>query len=109
MSEHHLEHLPVVEGFLRYLIDERHFSPYTSRCYGVDLRQFIDHLAEELNITPNRQHEAETFQRRQNSQQKNYTNGEVVGKVGPATVTKIIFDADVNVIRAFLARLDEHH
>ena len=29
---------PIVKAFLDYLIDERHFSQYTSRCYGVDLR-----------------------------------------------------------------------
>jgi site-specific recombinase XerD len=51
MNEQHIDHLPIVEAFLAYLIDERHFSPYTSRCYGVDLRQYIDHLSEELNIT----------------------------------------------------------
>ena len=32
--------LPVIEQFMSYLLDERHFSPYTSRCYGVDLRQY---------------------------------------------------------------------
>jgi len=36
------QHLPLVEQFLTYLTDERHFSPYTSRCYGLDLRQFIE-------------------------------------------------------------------
>ena len=37
--------LPVVEKFLSYLTDERHFSPYTSRCYGRELRQYTDSLA----------------------------------------------------------------
>src|SRR5215210_4145071 len=59
-----VDHLPIVEGFLHYLIDERHFSPYTSRCYGVDLRQFIDHLCEELGVTLNRQVETDVYQRR---------------------------------------------
>jgi len=101
------EHLPVVEGFLHYLIDERHFSPYTSRCYGVDLRQFSDYLAEELNIDATRVQENDAYQR---SRQSASANGgaHVVGKVGPATVTGVMLDADVNVIRAFLARLGDH-
>src|SRR5213594_103721 len=49
-TEAKADHLPVVEDFLRYLLDERHFSPYTSRCYGVDLRQYVDHLTEEHHI-----------------------------------------------------------
>lgn len=114
MNELHIEHLPVIEAFLHYLIDERHFSPYTSRCYGVDLRQFVDHLAEELNITPNTQHEGEMFARHRKATTHSngslpVPNGEVVGKVGPVTVTQIIFDANVDVIRNFLTRLDEHH
>jgi len=45
------DNLPVLIAFQSYLIDERHFSPYTSRCYGVDLKQYIAFLSDELNIT----------------------------------------------------------
>ena len=106
MSASHPDHLPIVEGFLAYLIDERHFSPYTSRCYGVDLRQYIDYLAEERNVTINRQQEADVLQRRR--QNPPGQNGAVVGTVGPATVTSAILEADVNLIRAFLTNLSEH-
>lgn len=41
--------LPLVERFLDYLTDERHFSPYTARCYGADLRQYVGYLVDELN------------------------------------------------------------
>ena len=34
--------LPITAAFQKYLADERHFSPYTARCYGADLRQFVD-------------------------------------------------------------------
>jgi integrase/recombinase XerC len=37
-------HPPRVLGFLNYLQFERHFSSYTSRCYGADLRQFCQFL-----------------------------------------------------------------
>jgi len=42
-----MTHLPQpqrVEQFLNYLQFERHFSAYTSRCYGADLRQFCQFL-----------------------------------------------------------------
>ncbi|HYE02458.1 MAG TPA: tyrosine recombinase XerC [Phycisphaerales bacterium] len=42
--------LPITDAFTSYLIDERHFSPYTARCYGADLRQFIEHLCDETGI-----------------------------------------------------------
>ena len=34
----------LVQQFVDYLRHERHFSPYTARCYGADLRQFCEHL-----------------------------------------------------------------
>ena len=37
-------HPPRVLQFLNYLQFERHFSNYTSRCYGADLRQFCQFL-----------------------------------------------------------------
>ena len=40
MSDQH----PLVGKFTNYLRFERHFSPYTSRCYGADLRQYVEFL-----------------------------------------------------------------
>ncbi len=39
------EPAPIVQKFVDYLRYERHFSPYTARCYGADLRQFSEFLA----------------------------------------------------------------
>ncbi|MCI0366665.1 MAG: tyrosine recombinase XerC [Phycisphaerales bacterium] len=115
MNETQTDQLPIVEGFLVYLIDERHFSPYTSRCYGVDLRQYIDYITDDLNIRATAQQEREAFERRRPASAPGTSNGvngasdgTVVGKVGPTTVTSTILDADVNLIRAFLTRLSEH-
>jgi len=36
--------LPIIQQFVDYLRHERHFSPYTARCYAADLRQFVEHL-----------------------------------------------------------------
>lgn len=39
------QHHPLVQQFVDYLKHERHFSPYTARCYGADLRQYVEYLA----------------------------------------------------------------
>ncbi len=107
------DHLPVIEEFVRYLLDERHFSPYTARCYGVDLRQYVDFVTDEYNITAGRDQERSAFAKRRGQAAENgspqHSNGDVVGSVGPATVTDIMLRADVNVIRAFLTNLDTHN
>ena len=36
--------IPIVDRFVAYLADERHFSPYTGRCYAMDLSQYADSL-----------------------------------------------------------------
>ena len=43
-------HIPLIEQFVNYLRFERHFSPYTARCYGADLRQYVEHLVSEYNL-----------------------------------------------------------
>ena len=35
---------PLVGQFVDYLRYERHFSPYTARCYNADLRQYVEFL-----------------------------------------------------------------
>ena len=108
MSEPTSEHSPIVEEFLSYLLDERHFSPYTARCYAVDLRQYAEFLAEELNISVSRPREAEALKRRLQAPAPGTSGGpDVLATVGPATVTGAMVQADVNVIRAFLGHLNQ--
>ncbi|UCD74720.1 MAG: tyrosine recombinase XerC [Phycisphaerales bacterium] len=101
--------LPIVDAFLHYLLDERHFSPYTARCYGVDLRQYVEFLSDEFNISTGPEHEATAFQqvtRRPSGAAAG--NADVLGTLGPPTVTSTMLKADVKIIRDFLARLDEY-
>mgnify|MGYP003662110176 CR=1 FL=1 len=56
--------LPITESFGSYLVDERRFSPYTARCYGADLRQYIEHLMAETGINPNPSDETAELRRR---------------------------------------------
>jgi integrase/recombinase XerC len=105
------ESLPVIRAFLSYLIDERHFSPYTSRCYGVDLRQYVEFLADELHIHASATQEQDAFQRCVAAVDAHGSNDrhDVVAQVGPATITGAIIQADAELIRNFLTHLSEHN
>lgn len=90
------EHLPIIRGFLEYLTDERHFSPYTSRCYGVDLRQYVDFLSSRFGIAIDVATESAAVRPAGSPPLS-----------GPPTVTGKILEADVELIRSFLAHLGE--
>lgn len=92
---------PIVKGFLDYLTDERHFSHYTSRCYGVDLRQFIAHVSDEFNLEYEATRELAAWNKAQAGK------ADVVGSVGPKTFTDIVLACEVKPIRSFLAHLAE--
>jgi integrase/recombinase XerC len=89
------ENLPIVSQFLSYLIDERHFSPYTSRCYGLDLRQYSDYLAEAFGIKADE------------SAEKAAVDKKIA--TGNGTITAKILAADLETIRAFLAKMGEQN
>ncbi|MDP7086974.1 MAG: tyrosine recombinase XerC, partial [Phycisphaerales bacterium] len=90
---------PIVKDFLDYLTDERHFSQYTSRCYGVDLRQFIAHVSDEVGIDYTADREQAAWAKAKNGKP------DVVGSVGPATFTATVLACEVEPIRGFLAHL----
>ena len=83
-----MQDLPLIQQFLDYLRLERHFSPYTARCYGADLRQFVQFLE---TPTP--------------------AGDQAIGQplpVGTETpASQQIIEADPLLIRRFLAYLDE--
>ncbi|MSR45339.1 MAG: tyrosine recombinase [Phycisphaerales bacterium] len=83
--------VPIIAQFLSYLIDERHFSPYTSRCYGLDLRQFADFIAGEYGIDFDEAREQAVLEKRDTN-----ATGTICGR---------LLAADVEVVRAFLTHL----
>ena len=93
--------LPITEAFTRYLGDERHFSPYTARCYGADLRQFVDFLCKSHGIEIDQAREQEAFGRELSKR------GEVAGSIAPKTITELIRGASAELVRTFLAFLGE--
>lgn len=80
----------LIEQFVNYLRFERHFSPYTARCYRADLRQFTEYLAGDTQST----------------------GGSVSSDGGDTepfqdeTVQTRIKQADAMTIRGFLSHLD---
>lgn len=99
-----MSNLPLTERFAAYLTDERHFSPYTARCYGADLRQFVEFLADEFGLDPAESAETDAFNRLQASAG---AAPDVAGSITPRTLTDIIATADADLIRGFLAHLGE--
>jgi site-specific recombinase XerD len=91
------ENLPIVERFLSYLIDERAFSPYTSRCYGLDLRQFVEFLEGDLKMKVDMKAEQSAL------------DASLAKKPVPASISASILSCDVERIRGFLAKLAEQN
>jgi integrase/recombinase XerC len=100
--------LPMTDAFASYLTDERHFSPYTARCYGADLRQFVEFLADDTGIALDAQAERDAFAKRSNAAAGG-GGAPVAGSIGPRTITDVICAADADLIRPFLAHLAEEN
>ena len=92
------QHLPLVEQFLTYLTDERHFSPYTSRCYGLDLRQFIEFMSGEFGLDES-----------PDAEQTALDAGPESADAFMHTATGRLMAADPETIRAFLVRMSEQN
>lgn len=89
--------LPIIESFAAYLLDERHFSTYTSRCYSADLRQFIEHIVNSGAITIDDALERKAFDQR--------VSATTAGADTKNAITTIICEATPDTIRTFLAHL----
>ncbi len=101
--------LPIIDEFARYLTHERRFSPYTARCYGADLRQFVEFLVDDKNLQVDDAREYAALDAR-----KALVTGDtapkpdaVAGSIAPSTLTEVISGADAELIRGFLAHLGE--
>jgi integrase/recombinase XerC len=87
-----------IQQFVDYLKFERHFSPYTARCYEADLRQYVEYLTNETCVVPPEGGAAD------GNGQADPVTGEVSNN-GQAVDAKMVA-ADAVQIRAFLAHLD---
>lgn len=96
--------LPMIEQFLSYLTDERHFSPYTARCYGADLRQYAEHLVDSLGIAVNDENEKRAMA---TGPEASRSGDHVAGTIRPHTVTGAMRQATTESIRGYLAHLSD--
>jgi len=92
--------LPVIDGFLNYLSHERHFSSYTARCYGADLRQLVDWMASKQGTPIDVQAEKSAYEQRASK-----PVGTVLASIGKQSITTGILDATTDVLRDFLSHL----
>ncbi|MBY0307907.1 MAG: site-specific integrase, partial [Phycisphaerales bacterium] len=96
--------LPVINGFIAYLGDERHFSAYTARCYGADLRQFIEWVELTERTTINEPVEQKAYEARL-ARASRTEPGNPAAQLGGPTITDKVLDASSDWIRAFLEHL----
>ncbi len=99
----------LIDQFIHYLRFERHFSPYTARCYGADLRQYAGYLTGDgnpaaLNPSSPTGHPADTTPMADQITDAAAQPGDPTGS--GQTLDQRIIAADTTVIRGFLAQLD---
>ncbi len=98
--------LPLIDSFAGYLTDERHFSQYTARCYGADLRQYVEFLADESGIEIKPEIEKQAYDVRAAAANPNNAGASgVVATITPNTITRLMCEATPDTIRAFLTHL----
>ncbi|MFT3686132.1 MAG: tyrosine recombinase XerC [Phycisphaerales bacterium] len=96
--------LPVINGFIAYLGDERHFSAYTARCYGADLRQFVEWIEQAEKATINEPVEQKAYESRL-ARASRTEPGNPAASLGGATITDKVLDGSSDWIRTFLEYL----
>ena len=82
----------LIQQFVHYLRYERHFSPYTARCYGADLRQYVEFLGSDDAPVP------VTAQLNDEPQPE---------PAAPAAIDRKLKRADAMVVRGFLGHLEQ--
>jgi integrase/recombinase XerC len=95
--------LPVLDAFTRYLNEERHFSEYTARCYGADLRQYVEFLAKANKLTINDAGEVTAF----DAYRKRADAGAFGAPATRTTATDHVCCATPDEVRLYLGHLGE--
>jgi len=103
-----------VQEFLNYLQFERHFSNYTSKCYGADLRQFGRFLAglpdipvtmlasQPFNSPAGAKFNAQISAGAQNVQ-------DAPAELPPEKIGELLLNANADDVRRYLAHMREHN
>jgi integrase/recombinase XerC len=96
-----MQSLRIIDDFTKFLADEKHFSPYTARCYGADLRQYVEYLVDELSLSidPAKENAAAAA-----SVERGQT---LANGAKTQTITETIRKASSETVRGFLGYLGE--
>jgi integrase/recombinase XerC len=97
--------LPVLDAFTRYLNEERHFSEYTARCYGADLRQYVEFIASSHKLTINDAKEKAAYDHYRSRSE----GGAFVAPTSKTTATDWVCCAAPDDVRAYLTHLGEQN
>ncbi len=88
----------MIQEFVNYLKFEKHFSDYTTRCYGTDLEQYVTHITGPAGHSDSGGEHSEGW------------NGSTATAVQTEQkVDQLLLAADVNSIRAYMAQLNDHN
>jgi integrase/recombinase XerC len=88
----------MIQEFVNYLKFEKHFSDYTTRCYGTDLEQYVTHITGPAGHSDSGGNHGEGW----NSSTATAVQTE-------QKVDQLLLAADVNSIRAYMAQLNDHN
>ena len=93
--------LSILDTFAAFLTNEKHFSPYTARCYGADLRQFVDFITQDRGISSD--------QSKEDAAAKAVVEKGATLPAGakPTSITQAIRQANSEFVRDYLAHLGE--
>ncbi|MFC1782226.1 site-specific tyrosine recombinase/integron integrase [Planctomycetota bacterium] len=94
-----MQDYPIIKEFLEYLSYEKHFSHHTTKCYSADLKQYAAYMHTQAEPHYHEPHAHAPPHQYQPDQPAGVATAVAVD------VTKLILQADVNVIRAFMAHL----
>ena len=100
-----MQDFALIHEFQDYLVYEKHFSEHTIKCYSADLRQFAGFLINQHNQEPNHPPDHP-------GNDSPYTRGQTqehhlaTATAVDASLSTDILEADVNLLRTFLAFLN---
>lgn len=92
-----MQNLPIIQDFLDYLTFEKHFSGHTIKCYSADLRQYAAYLQSRTDARPGSAPPTGEYR----------SHVTATATVVTVDANTLLFKADVTVIRAFLAHLND--
>jgi integrase/recombinase XerC len=103
------EYSAIVQQFINYLKYEKRFSEHTAKCYGADLRQFIEFL-HGASAVRHAAYDGGGLTDELHSQSQSQSHGGIATVVADETVTQIdqlLLSVQTNDVRSYLSFLND--